>query len=499
MTSPHFCYIYPMRTEKPTIFVAMSGGVDSSVAATLLKKEGYKVVGVFMKNWSDDVPGGFCTSEEDFADVRAVCQHLDIPYYTFNFEKEYKKRVLDYFFAEYKAGRTPNPDVMCNKEVKFDLFLKKCLGLGADFIATGHYARKRAVSSIQYLVSGKKRVLNHLDASRCMLDTSYQLLKGVDKVKDQTYFLYNLTQEQLSKTLFPIGQYPKSKVRALAKKFKLPTATKKDSQGICFIGQIDVKEFLKTVIKPKKGKIVNEKGKVLGEHEGAWFYTIGQRRIAGLSGQPEPLYVIATDIKKNLVIVGPDSATYAKGVVLENLHLIGEVASRESRVANPSLLSSRAHLSLSSRAHLSLSSRAKSRDLTPDSSITVGMTASNSSLVTRHSLTAKPRYGPDVYSGKLMIEQVASRESRDSSSSSLSSSGLARPSEALREGGTRGSMDSPIKLENDKKITRHSSLVTRHSFIFDKPQRALTPGQSLVVYNKDICLGGGIITEVIKR
>ncbi len=396
------------KSEKPTVFVAMSGGVDSSVAAALLKKEGYNIVGVFMKNWSDDVPGGFCTSEEDFADVRAVCQRLDIPYYTFNFEKEYKKRVLDYFFAEYKAGRTPNPDVMCNKEVKFDLFLKKCLALGADFIATGHYARRVELPS--------KR--NPEDRSVALAKggtVNYRLLKGNDPIKDQTYFLYNLTQEQLSKTLFPVGQYPKSKVRALAKKFKLPTATKKDSQGICFIGQIDVKKFLKTVIKPKKGKIVNQKGKILGEHEGSWFYTIGQRRIAGLAGQPEPLYVVATDIKKNLVIVGPDSATYAKGVILENLHLIQQV----SRSAGQQV------------------SKTKNKKITPSANPLTRLPAK--------SLSAKPRYGPDIYSGKL--------------------------------------------IQKNK----------YWQFIFDKPQRALTPGQSLVIYDKQTCLGGGVIKGAIKN
>lgn len=353
------------KAKKPVVFVGMSGGVDSSVAAALLKQQGYEVVGVFMKNWSEDVPGGFCSAEADFADVRAVCQHLDIPYYTFNFEKEYKKRVLDYFFAEYKAGRTPNPDVMCNKEIKFDLFLKKAISLGADFIATGHYAQ------------------------RVEKNGHFQMLKGNDPIKDQTYFLYNLTQAQLAKTLFPVGEYPKKQVRALAKKFKLPTAAKKDSQGICFIGPVDVKEFLKTVIKTKPGQIVNQAGKVLGKHEGAWFYTIGQRRVEGLAGQANPLYVIGTDIKQNLVIVGPDSATYGKGVILENLHLI------DSKTKIPA------------------------------------------------KLEAKPRYGPGIYSGQLQQKN-------------------------------------------------------RHwEFIFDSPQRALTPGQSLVIYSEKACLGGGVIKSVI--
>jgi len=412
------------RKAKPTIFVAMSGGVDSSVAAALLKQAGFDVVGVFMKNWTqspsavrprahgrEEVEGSqnFCTAEADFADVRAVCQRLGIPYYTFNFEKEYKKKVLDYFFAEYKAGRTPNPDVMCNKEIKFDLFLKKCLALGADFIATGHYAQRVTGNALGVMGEKSKKARSH----NAQLTTHYTLLKGNDPIKDQTYFLHNLTQEQLAKTLFPVGKYSKKQARALARKFNLPTAEKKDSQGICFIGPIDVRTFLKTVIKTKTGKIVNQEGKVLGAHEGAWFYTIGQRRVEGLAGQPHPLYVIGTDIKKNLVIVGPDSATYGKGVILENLHLIGGVSSVEYRVSSGGQ-----------------TKRPSSR---------------NSQLITRnYLLTAKPRYGPDVYPGELMRKN------------------------------------------------------NRWQFIFDKPERALTPGQSLVIYDQKTCLGGGVIDKVTK-
>lgn len=361
-----------MVKGKQTVFVAMSGGVDSSVTAALLKKEGYSVVGVFMKNWSEDDPNtGICTAEADFADVRAVCQHLDIPYYTFNFEQEYKNRVLNYFFNEYKAGRTPNPDVMCNKEVKFDLFLQKALKLGADYIATGHHIRKRDIKR-----QGK---------------TIHQLLKGVDPIKDQTYFVYNLDQNQLSKCLFPIGDYSKAQVRKVARNFKLPTADKKDSQGICFIGPIEVRNFLKTVIKTKKGRIVNQAGETLGNHEGAWFYTIGQRRIEGLDGQPSPLYVIATDIKKNTVTVGPDSATYTPGVILESIHFI-----------HPSYQPS-----------------------------------------TTATFDAKPRYGPYVFPGTL------------------------------------------------------ECIKGKWQFTFNQPERALTPGQSLVLYDKDVCIGGGVISQVI--
>ncbi|MFH0905564.1 MAG: tRNA 2-thiouridine(34) synthase MnmA [bacterium] len=417
----------------------MSGGVDSSVAAALLKKQGFGVVGVFMKNWTqspsavrsrahgrEEAEGSVllnptcCTTEQDFLDMRAVCQHLDIPYYTFNFEQEYKKRVLDYFFAEYKAGRTPNPDVMCNKEIKFDLFLNKALALGADFIATGHYAQKQQVSRlVDEQVSKPETTPKDSTTNPLTRFSTYQLLKGNDPAKDQTYFLYNLTQAQLGKTLFPIGKYPKKQVRILARRFKLPTAEKKDSQGICFIGQVDVKEFLKTALAQKPGRVVDMNGKVIGEHEGAWFYTIGQRRVAGLAGQKGPLYVVATDIEKNLVIVGPDSATYGKGVILENLHLIDPDYSNR----HPELAMSRAH-----RGVLGSSPKMPKR--------------------VRHDklgrLTAKPRYGPGDPAGQL--------------------------------------------IKSGKKW----------QFIFDQPERALTPGQSLVIYNGQICLGGGVIRSVTK-
>ena len=455
----------------PTVFVAMSGGVDSSVAAALLKQQGFKVVGVFMKNWpasnAERSSAGwsdliytrteYCSVEQDFADMRAVCQQLDIPYYTFNFEKEYKKQVLDYFFAEYKAGRTPNPDVMCNKEIKFGLFLKRAMALGADFIATGHYAQ-RVASHESRVASGKT---NSSLTRHSSLVTRHLLLKGADPIKDQTYFLYNLTQAQLSKTLFPIGQYPKKRVRALAKQFKLPTATKKDSQGICFIGPIDVKKFLKTVITQKKGKIVNLEGKVVGEHEGAWFYTIGQRRVAGLSGQTDPLYVISTDIKKNLVVVGPDSSTYGQGVVLKNLHLIEKVASRESRVAG--------------EKH----------------------STRHSSLVTRYLLTAKPRYGPEVYSGQLVIEEVASNESRGANGETIVIPASEPGSRQKNTPKQSPSRNSSLATHHSQLVTHNSLLATRYSFIFDAPVRALTPGQSLVLYDGSVCLGGGIIKKII--
>lgn len=257
------------------VFVAMSGGVDSSVAAVLLKRAGFDVVGVYMKPWA---PAGFsCPWKEDREDALRVAVSLEIPFLTWDFSKEYKKYVADYMIREYKAGRTPNPDVMCNKEIKFGLFLKKALKEGAEYIATGHYARTK---------NGK-------------------LLKAKDSNKDQTYFLYTLTKEQLEKTLFPIGGYTKPEVRKLAKKFKLPVAEKPDSQGVCFIGEFKMKDFLKKFIKSKKGKIILN-NEVIGEHDGIFYYTIGQRHGLGLSGGP--FFVVDKDIKKNILYVSKNSS-----------------------------------------------------------------------------------------------------------------------------------------------------------------------------------------------
>ncbi|HYC79655.1 MAG TPA: tRNA 2-thiouridine(34) synthase MnmA, partial [Candidatus Binatia bacterium] len=239
------------------------------------------VIGVYMKNWSEDFGDYGCTWAEDAEDARKVAQVLDIPFYVWNFEKEYYSKVVEYFLHEYEAGRTPNPDILCNSEIKFKVFLEKAIALGADFVATGHYARVKKVGD------------------------NYQLLKGVDPAKDQSYFLYRLTQKQLSKVLFPIGEYPKSEVRELAKKFKLPTYAKKDSQGICFIGKIDVTEFLKEHIKAKAGEIVTTTGQVVGSHYGLPYYTIGQREGIGVGGQG-PYYVVNKDFTSNKLLVTND-------------------------------------------------------------------------------------------------------------------------------------------------------------------------------------------------
>ncbi|MBI3952437.1 MAG: tRNA 2-thiouridine(34) synthase MnmA [Candidatus Doudnabacteria bacterium] len=275
------------NNRKKKVVVGMSGGVDSSVTAALLKQQGFHVIGVFMKNWSDDVGDYGCTWAADAEDARKAAEILKIPFYVWNFEKEYYKRVVGYFLREYKAGRTPNPDVMCNKEIKFKVFLEKALSLGADFVATGHYAR------IQ-----KSKIKSQNDNAKVKI----KLLKGIDPAKDQSYFLYTLQQDQLSKILFPIGDYKKSQVRELAKKFKLPNFAKKDSQGICFIGKINVREFLQGHIKARKGEIVTTAGKVVGKHIGLPFYTIGQREGIGLGGNG-PYYVAEKKLEKNQLVV----------------------------------------------------------------------------------------------------------------------------------------------------------------------------------------------------
>ncbi|MCB0745241.1 MAG: tRNA 2-thiouridine(34) synthase MnmA, partial [Ignavibacteriae bacterium] len=333
----------------------------------LLKKEGYDVTGVYMKNWSGDDFGiqADCPWEQEMEDVKKVCKVLDIPFMSFNFEKEYREKVVNYFFEEYEKGRTPNPDVMCNREIKFDMFLNKALDEGAEGIATGHYA--------QVIKKNYK----------------YELHKGKDSNKDQTYFLYTLNQEQLSKTLFPIGHLEKSEVRKLAHEFNLPVADKKDSQGICFIGEIDVREFLRNAIEGKPGNIVDaDTGKVIGKHDGVMYYTIGQREGLQIGGAPEPYYVVGKDAEKKEIYaaMGKNNPELMKNELdLENLHLISGEA-------------------------------------------------------------------PETIFEKKLTGAIRYRK-------------------------------TPEVLTIDKNL----------HVTFEKPQRAVAPGQSLVIYDGEICLGGGII------
>jgi tRNA-specific 2-thiouridylase len=283
--------------KKTKVYVGMSGGVDSSVTAALLQEQGYDVTGVYMKNWSQDLPGMICPWKEDYQDAKRVAVHLGIPFKHYNFEKEYRQKVVDYMVREYQACRTPNPDIMCNQEVKFKLFLETALEDGADMIATGHYARVR----------------------------DGRLLAAVDKNKDQSYFLYRVTEGALRRTLMPIGEYEKPQVRELARKFGLSTAEKKDSQGICFVGKVGIKDFLLHELgEQPHGAIKDQDGKVIGEHDGAIFYTIGQRHGLNVGGGL-PYYVTGKDTAKNEVYVTSnlqDNHLWRKELALTDLHWI---------------------------------------------------------------------------------------------------------------------------------------------------------------------------------
>ena len=281
-----------------TVFVGMSGGVDSSVTAALLKQQGYNVVGVYMKNWTKSLPGFECPWKEDYQDAKRVAVQLGIDFKVFDFEKQYKQKVVDYMIDEFKAGRTPNPDIMCNQEVKFRLFLDTCLQKGADLIATGHYAKSK---------DGK-------------------MFMAKDSNKDQTYFLYRVTKKAVVKTLFPLGDYTKPEVRKLAQKFGLATAKKKESMGICFVGKVGIKDFLKQYVKTKPGKIIDQNGNKIGMHDGAIFYTIGQRTGLGVGGGL-PYYVTGKDMKKNEVYVTTDlndKNLWARELKLTDVHWINE-------------------------------------------------------------------------------------------------------------------------------------------------------------------------------
>lgn len=298
--------------KKKRVVVGLSGGVDSSIAAYLLTQQDYEVIGLFMKNWHDEsvTLSNECPWLEDSNDAMLVAEKLGIPFQTIDLSAEYKERIVDYMFDQYAAGRTPNPDILCNREIKFDVFLKIALSLGADYVATGHYCQKEIV-----YIENK---------------SIYRLISGVDGNKDQSYFLCQLTQNQLAKTLFPIGHLQKSEVRKIARELNLVTAEKKDSQGLCFIGKVSLPDFLKQQLQPNVGNIIQiaedfyngkdlpktltdksqkiryqaKDGKIVGTHNGAHFFTIGQRKGLAVGGTPEPLFVIDTDVVENVVYVG---------------------------------------------------------------------------------------------------------------------------------------------------------------------------------------------------
>lgn len=353
------------------VVVGMSGGVDSSVTALLLKQQGYDVVGMFMKNWDDTDENGVCTATEDYSDVIRVANQIGIPYYAVNFEKEYWDKVFTYFLDEYKAGRTPNPDVMCNKEIKFKAFLEHAFTLGADYVATGHYAR------VDYR------------------DGHYRMLRGIDSNKDQTYFLNQLREEQLAKVMFPLGDLPKPEVREIARKAGLATANKKDSTGICFIGERDFKTFLSEYLPAQPGEMKTFDGELKGRHDGMMYYTIGQRQGLGIGGPGGPWFVAGKDLKNNVLFV------------VEGYH-------------NPKLYSE-------------------------------GLIADEINWISRH-----PGY-PLTCTAKFRYRSA------------------------------------------DQKVTVEPLEDGKLKVIFDKPERAITPGQSVVFYNGEECLGGATIDVVIQE
>jgi len=360
------------KPEDTRVVVGMSGGVDSSVAAYLLKQQGYDVIGVFMKNWDDTDEFGVCTATEDYEDVIRVCNQIGIPYYAVNFEKEYWDKVFTYFLDEYKAGRTPNPDVMCNKEIKFKAFLHHALQLGADYLATGHYAQVK------------------------FIDGEYKMLRGKDANKDQTYFLNQLSQEQISKVMFPIGHMDKKRVREIAKEAGLATAMKKDSTGICFIGERNFKEFLSKYLPAQPGRMETLTGEMKGHHEGLMYYTIGQRHGLGIGGAGDPWFVVGKDLERNVLLVGQgydNDALYSDAIIATNVSWI----SGQEKPAQ-------------------FSCTAKFRYRQPDHGVTV-------TLLENHTVSVE----------------------------------------------------------------------------FDEPIRAVTPGQAVVFYNGEECLGGGTIDQIFKN
>lgn len=351
------------RNQSKTVVVGMSGGVDSSVTALMTKLQGYKVIGLFMKNWDETNPDGSCTADQDYQDVIKVCEKLDIPYYSVNFVKEYWDGVFEEFLSDYRKGFTPNPDILCNREIKFKVFFQKAKLLGADYLATGHY---------------------------CQVDNG-QLKKAVDQNKDQTYFLYAVQKDVFNEVLFPIGHLPKPKVRELAHRFDLATKAKKDSTGICFIGERDFKDFLSQYIKQQTGNFVDLNGKVLGKHDGTCFYTLGQRKGMGIGGPGAAWFVVGKNFDRNEVILaqGDDHpALYADGLSAVELNWL-----------------------------------------------------------------SIPQEGTFKAKAKVRYRQT----------------------------------------EQDCTVTVEGDLV---KVIFDKPQRAMTPRQSVVFYDGEKCLGGGIIQEI---
>jgi tRNA-uridine 2-sulfurtransferase len=404
-----------MGQGKPRrVVVGLSGGVDSAVSAHLLKRQGHEVVGIFMKNWEDDDDSEYCSSNVDFVDAAAVADVLGIEIEHVNFAADYKDRVFAEFLREYQAGRTPNPDVLCNAEIKFKAFLDHAMRLGAEKIATGHYARVRECPHVAALLppEGARAGLGRPGAgpgAPAASLSSFQLLKGLDPLKDQSYFLHRLSQAQLAKTLFPVGELPKTEVRRIAAEIKLPNAKKKDSTGICFIGERPFREFLNRYLAHQPGPILDDRGRCIGEHVGLSFYTLGQRKGIGIGGMKE----------KGAARGGSEHAPWfvaRKDMARNTLHVV-------QGHDHPWLLSHR-------------------------------LTAQDLSWV------AGSPPAPGRYAAKTRYRQA-------------DAACLLAP--AAGDGGA----DAP-----------------QAGLVFDQAQWAVTPGQSAVVYDGEVCLGGGVISTV---
>jgi tRNA-specific 2-thiouridylase len=412
-----------MNTSSKTIIVGMSGGVDSSVAALLLKQQGYKVEGLFMKNWEEDDHENYCSAAEDLAIVESVCDKLDIPLHTVNFSKEYWDSVFEDFLKELRQGRTPNPDILCNREIKFKAFLNYALSLGADAIATGHYA-KRFSEAEDSLTGDSEHLIDHpidiaLKHQKPSFEknhqNNYQLLKARDLSKDQSYFLYTLSQKALQHSLFPLADLLKTEVRALAEQAGLPNYQKKDSTGICFIGERPFKTFLSRYFKDEPGAMLTPDNQKVGEHHGLMYYTLGQRQGLGIGGKSDgeeaPWYVVGKDHQQNALIVaqGEHPLLYRQQLEAADCHWIQG-------------------LPLTSEFHC----QAKIRYRQSDQNCLVRIVPSNNS----------------------------SKNDDD---------------------------------DDDKNGTAISNNINNCQVFFNEPQRAITPGQSVVFYDNNICLGGGII------
>ncbi|MDP1836479.1 MAG: tRNA 2-thiouridine(34) synthase MnmA [Chlamydiales bacterium] len=289
-----------------TVVVGMSGGVDSSVSALLLKQQGFNVIGLFMRNWEEEDDQGVCRAAEEYEDVKSVCRLLDIPHYAVNFSKDYWERVFSGFLEDLKAGFTPNPDVLCNREIKFDAFLDKAMSLGADYLATGHYCQN------------------------LLIDGRHHLGRGLDQGKDQSYFLYTIKEHKLQKTLFPVGGLEKSEVRRIATEHGLSTAGKKDSTGICFIGKRNFKQFINQYVAYSPGDFETLEGKVVGRHDGVAYYTIGQRKGLGIGGAGDAWFVVKKDVARNVIVLAQGSdhpALYHSGLLADEVSWVGDAPS----------------------------------------------------------------------------------------------------------------------------------------------------------------------------